>query len=127
MSLALNPENINLLNNYSYYLALEKVNLERAKELILKVIEKFPNNSTYTDTYGWVMFQRGEYEEAEKILFKAVISSSEKSGEILEHYGDVLFKLGMKKKAVTFWEKAEVNGEYSKELIQKINENKFIE
>ena len=127
MSLALNPENINLLNNYSYYLALEKVNLERAKELILKVIEKFPNNSTYTDTYGWVMFQRGEYEEAEKILFKAVISSSEKSGEILEHYGDVLFKLGMKKKAVTFWEKAEVNGEYSKELIQKINGNKFIE
>ena len=127
MSLALNPENINLLNNYSYYLAIEKVNLERAKELILKVIEKFPNNSTYTDTYGWVMFQRGEYEEAEKILFKAVISSSEKSGEILEHYGDVLFKLGMKKKAVTFWEKAEVNGEYSKELIQKINENKFIE
>ena len=127
MSLALNPENINLLNNYSYYLALEKVNLERAKELILKVIEKFPNNSTYTDTYGWVMFQRGEYEEAEKILFKAVISSSEKSGEILEHYGDVLFKLGMKKKAVTFWEKADVNGEYSKELIQKINENKFIE
>ena len=127
MSLALNPENINLLNNYSYYLALEKVNLERAKELILKVIEKFPNNSTYIDTYGWVMFQRGEYEEAEKILFKAVISSSEKSGEILEHYGDVLFKLGMKKKAVTFWEKAEVNGEYSKELIQKINENKFIE
>jgi len=127
MSLALNPENINLLNNYSYYLALEKVNLERAKELILKVIEKFPNNSTYTDTYGWVMFQRGEYKEAEKILFKAVISSSEKSGEILEHYGDVLFKLGMKKKAVTFWEKAEVNGEYSKELIQKINENKFIE
>ena len=127
MSLALNPENINLLNNYSYYLALEKVNLERAKELILKVIEKFPNNSTYTDTYGWVMFQRGEYEEAEKILFKAVISSSEKSGEILEHYGDVLFKLGMKKKAVTFWEKAEVNGKYSKVLIQKINENKFIE
>ena len=127
MSLALNPENINLLNNYSYYLALQKVNLARAKELILKVIEKFPDNSTYIDTYGWVMFQREEYEKAEQILFDAVIKSGEKSGEILEHYGDVLFKLDKKKKAITFWKKAEETGEYSKELIQKINENKFIE
>lgn len=127
MSLALNPENINLLNNYSYYLALQKVNLERAKELILKVIEKFPDNSTYIDTYGWVMFQREEYEKAEQILFDAVINDGEKSGEILEHYGDVLFKLDKKKKAITFWKKAEETGEYSKELIQKINENKFIE
>ena len=127
MSLALNPENINLLNNYSYYLALQKVNLERAKELILKVIENFPDNSTYIDTYGWVMFQRGDYEKAEQILFNAVITDGEKSGEILEHYGDVLFKLDKKKKAITFWRKAEETGEYSKELIQKINENKFIE
>tara|TARA_B100000767_G_scaffold5420_1_gene5185 strand:+ start:1929 stop:3674 length:1746 start_codon:yes stop_codon:yes gene_type:complete len=127
MSLALNSENINLLNNYSYYLALEKVNLDRAKELILKVIDKFPDNSTYNDTYGWVMFQKEEYEEAEQILFNAVIKDGGKSGEILEHYGDVLFKLNKKKKAITFWEKAKATGEYSKELIQKINENKFIE
>jgi tetratricopeptide (TPR) repeat protein len=127
MSLALNPENINLLNNYSYYLALEKVNLERAKELILKVIDKFPENSTYMDTYGWVMFQIGEYEKAEQILFNAVIKDGERSGEILEHYGDVLFKLKNKKKAITFWEKAKATGEHSNELIQKINENKFIE
>ena len=127
MSLALNPENINLLNNYSYYLALQKINLERAKELILKVIEKFPNNTTYMDTYGWVMFQIGDYEKAEQVLFNAVIKDGEKSGEILEHYGDVLFKLNKKKKAITFWRKAEETGEYSTELIQKINENKFIE
>jgi tetratricopeptide (TPR) repeat protein len=127
MSLSLNPENINLLNNYSYYLALQKINLERAKELILKVIEKFPNNTTYMDTYGWVMFQIGDYEKAEQVLFNAVIKDGEKSGEILEHYGDVLFKLNKKKKAITFWRKAEETGEYSTELIQKINENKFIE
>ena len=127
MSLDLNPENINLLNNYSYYLALENVNLERAKELILKVLDKFPDNPTYTDTYGWVMFQLGEYEEAEQILFNTVIKDGEKSGEILEHYGDVLYKLDKKKKAISFWKKAKATGEHSKELIQKINENKFIE
>ena len=39
----------------------------------------------------------------------------------------ILFKLDKKKKAITFWRKAEKTGEYSKELIQKINENIFIE
>ena len=61
MSIALDSNNFILLNNYSYYLALRKTNLERAEELMLKVIAKFPNNSTYLDTYGWVMFQLGAY------------------------------------------------------------------
>ena len=42
-SIKLNPENYILLNNYSYYLSLEKTNFQRAEELILKVIAKFPN------------------------------------------------------------------------------------
>ena len=35
----------------------------------------------------------GKYSLSEKELFKAVMYSNESSGEILEHYGDVLFKL----------------------------------
>ena len=53
--------------------------------------------------------------------------SNEKSGEILEHYGDVLYKLENKDGALLFWKKAEKTGEFSNFLIQKINENKFIE
>lgn len=127
MSIALDSNNFILLNNYSYYLALRKTNLERAEELMLKVIAKFPNNSTYLDTYGWVMFQLGAYFESEKFLFKAIINSDGQSGEILEHYGDVLYKLKKIDEANVFWNKSKKTGNYSKKLIQKISENKFIE
>ena len=127
MSIALDSNNFILLNNYSYYLALTKTNLERAEELMLKVIAKFPNNSTYLDTYGWVMFQLGAYSESEKFLFKAIINSDGQSGEILEHYGDVLYKLKKIDEANVFWNKSKKTGNYSKKLIQKISENKFIE
>lgn len=127
MSIALDSNNFILLNNYSYYLALRKTNLERAEELMLKVIAKFPNNSTYLDTYGWVMFQSGAYSESEKFLFKAIINSDGQSGEVLEHYGDVLYKLKKIDEANIFWEKSKKAGNYSKKLIQKISENKFIE
>ena len=127
MSIALDSNNFILLNNYSYYLALRKTNLERAEELMLKVIAKFPNNSTYLDTYGWVMFQIGAYSESEKFLFKAIINSDGQSGEILEHYGDVLYKLKKIDEANVFWNKSKKTGNYSKKLIQKISENKFIE
>ena len=127
MSIALDSNNFILLNNYSYYLALRKTNLKRAEELMLKVIAKFPNNSTYLDTYGWVMFQLGAYSESEKFLFKAIINSDGQSGEILEHYGDVLYKLKKIDEANVFWNKSKKTGNYSKKLIQKISENKFIE
>ena len=127
MSIALDSNNFILLNNYSYYLALRKTNLERAEELMLKVIAKFPNNSTYLDTYGWVMFQLGSYSESEKFLFKAIINSDGQSGEILEHYGDVLYKLKKIDEANVFWNKSKKTGNYSKKLNQKISENKFIE
>jgi tetratricopeptide (TPR) repeat protein len=125
-SIDLNPNNYILLNNYSYYLSLEKINLKRAEELILKVIDKFPNVATYIDTYGWILFQQGKYNLAEKELFKAVMYSNDQSGEILEHYGDVLFQLENKDGALLFWEKAEKTGQHSNQLIQKINANKFI-
>ena len=127
MSIALDSNNFILLNNYSYYLALRKTNLERAEELMLKVIAKFPSNSTYLDTYGWVMFQLGAYSDSEKFLFKAIINSDGQSGEILEHYGDVLYKLKKIDEANVFWNKSKKTGNYSKKLIQKISENKFIE
>ena len=127
MSIALNPKNLILLNNYSYYLALRKTNLQRAEELILIVLDKFPNIASYCDTYGWVLFQMGKYSLSEKELFKAVVYSNERSGEVLEHYGDALFKLNKKDGALLFWKKARETGEYSKKLIQKISENRFIE
>jgi hypothetical protein len=53
--------------------------------------------------------------------------SNKESGEILEHYGDVLYHLDNKDGALLFWNKSKKTGDYSTKLIQKISENKFIE
>ena len=123
----LNPKNSLILNNYSYYLALQKENLFKAESLIIEAIQITPNSATYYDTYGWVLFQKGDYKVAEEKLFKAVMLSQEKNGEILEHYGDVMYMLNKEKEALLFWNKALKTTFHSEKLIKKIDEKKYIE
>ena len=72
-------------------------------------------------------FKKNDFINAEQVLFKAVMLSDEKNGEILEHYADVLYKLDKRNEAIIFWEKAKITGEYSDQLLNKINEKKYME
>lgn len=124
-SLQLNPDNEIVLNNYSYFLSLRKQKLDRAKELSKKLIEKQPENSTFLDTYAWVLFQKNEFDEARKFLEKAALKDP--SGTILEHLGDVLYKTGEKQNAVETWKKAKQKGGVSTLIDQKITKEEWIE
>src|SRR5690606_33656265 len=62
--LALNPDNDHILNNYAYFLSLDKKELQKAKAMSEKLVSKFPTNATYLDTHAWVLFQLKEYDEA---------------------------------------------------------------
>lgn len=63
--LALNPDNIGCMNNYAYYLAQDGKDLEKAVEMSLRTVNDQPSNPTYLDTYAWVLYCLGRYEEAE--------------------------------------------------------------
>lgn len=99
-----NPNNAHALNNYAYYLSLREENLNRAAELGQQLIKLYPDNSTYLDTYGWVLFVKKEYQEAEKYL--SLAAQNTKSATIIEHYGDVLLVLEKGQEAITQWKKA---------------------
>ena len=121
-----NPENIIVLNNYSYYLSLRKKDLQKAKKMSKKCNELEPDNGTYQDTYAWILYCLGDYKNAKKWLEKALKNGGDKSAVIIEHYGDVLFKLGQKKEAVVEWKKAKLIDPDSKLLDKKIkNEDLF--
>lgn len=126
-ALKLNPNDEQVLNNYAYFLSLEKVNLEKAKAMSEKVVTRFPNNGTFLDTYSWVLFQLGEYEEAKKYMDLAFQNEIEPSGVMFEHYGDILYHLGQKTEAITYWKKAEGSPEASETLSLKIKEGKYHE
>lgn len=63
--LRLNPDNMGCLNNYAYYLSEDGRDLEKAAEMSLRTVKDQPSNSTYLDTYAWILYCLGRYEEAE--------------------------------------------------------------
>ena len=102
---AIDKENTYLLNNYAYALSKEGKELEKASEMSKKTLELFPENSAFLDTYGWIQYKLGNYEEAKKYIEKA-IEIGGISAEVYEHLGDVYVELGEKEKARTMYEKA---------------------
>jgi tetratricopeptide (TPR) repeat protein len=125
--LKIDSKNIYVLNNYSYYLALQNQNLSRAEELAKKLNELEKDKPSYEDTYAWVLFKQEKYMEAATWLEKSLSHGGETNAAILEHYGDVLYKLNDTVKAVEYWEKAKVAGGNSEILLKKINDKKWYE
>ena len=119
------PNNPLILNNYSYFLSLRAENLDRAAEMSKKSNILEPRQSSYQDTYAWILYQKGEYEQALEWILKALGNGGDKSGVIVEHYGDILFKRGETKKALEQWKRALELGDHSDDLGKKIKSEKL--
>lgn len=125
-ALQINPQNLPVLNNYSYYLSLEKKELDKAEQMSGITVKAEPTNPTYLDTYGWVLYEQGSYTLAKIYIERAIeYNKDELSAEVVEHYGDVLFKTGEKEKAVEQWKKAKKLGGNSSALKKKIRTGKL--
>lgn len=137
-SLVYNPDNIGTLNNYAYFLSLDKKQLDKAEEMSYRTVKAEPENETYLDTYAWILFEKGRYTEARIYIEQALRSGGDKSRAIVEHCGDIYYMLGEKEKALEYWKKADSIEETSegetppteqeiKRLKQKIKLRKYIE
>ena len=125
-ALALSSDNDVILNNYSYYLALRRENLEKAERMSNQLIKNNPDNPTYLDTHAWVLYVRGKYKEAKKVMERAILSGQANAVHF-EHYGDILFKLGDVNGAVEQWEKAKEPDANNEMLNKKIANRKIYE
>ncbi len=126
-ALKLNPKNYNLLNTYSYHLAVRGENLEKAKEMSALANELRPNHAEYQDTYGWILYKMKEYKAAKEWVGRAISETEENAPGILEHYGDILFQLGEEEKAIQQWQKALERGAKSDLLEKKISDRQLYE
>ena len=125
-ALVLNPNNNSALNNYSYYLAMRKVNLEKAEKMSSLLAKNNPDNPTFLDTHAWVLYTRQKYKEAKKVIERA-ISTGNANATHFEHYGDILYKLGDVNGAVQQWQKARGLNANSEMLNKKIANRKIYE
>ena len=122
-----NDKNIVVLNNYSYFLTLDKKELKKAERMSAQCIKLQPDNSTYLDTYAWVFFTQGNYTLAKIYIENAISKDSTNSSELADHYGDILYMNGEKEKALEQWKKAKELGKQSETLDRKIAEQIYIE
>jgi tetratricopeptide (TPR) repeat protein len=126
MALRIQPNEVYVLNNYAYFLGLRKERMEQAEQMAKYANELVPNEASYQDTYAWVLFNRGKFSEALMWIERALASDAN-SAELLEHYGDILYKLDRKSEALKQWKKAQELGGASEKLIQKINSGLWVE
>lgn len=126
-ALKYNDKNIVVLNNYAYFLSLDKKDLKKAERMSAMAVKLEPNNSTYLDTYAWIFFVQGNYSLAKIYIENALANDKTNSAELIDHYGDILFMSGEKEKAVEQWKKAKEAGKESEVLNRKITEEKYIE
>ena len=124
-ALVYDPYKLNVLNNYSYYLSLEGKELQKALEMSDMTIDSEPENQTYLDTYAWILFKLGRYEEAKAYAEKIISLNEEMSYVVLHHIGDIFAKCGNIAKAVEYWEKASKAGDQSKILNKKLKKHKY--
>lgn len=120
------PDNAATLNNYAYFLAENKGDLERARDMSRKAIDQAPDNDTYLDTYAWVLFRLGDYKEAREYQAKAIELAEERKdtgADLYEHYGDILFMNHEPEQALEYWEKA-LDLEPDREVLKKKVKNK---
>ena len=129
-SLALKPDEVFVLNNYAYYLALRKEQLPKAAQMAKKANELQPNNASFEDTYAWVLFKMANYEQALIWIELALSHTETPTPTLMEHYGDIIYFLTRKEAAVQAiekWKAAKTLGPGSEQLSEKIKEGKWIE
>jgi len=82
-----NPEHADALNFVGYSFAERGVRLDEAEKLVEKALQLRPDSGYFTDSLGWVYFQKGDFTRAVTTLEKAdALSGPEPT--ILEHLGD---------------------------------------
>jgi tetratricopeptide (TPR) repeat protein len=126
-ALDFDPDNDHVLNNYSYFLSLRKEKLDLAEKMSTKLVERNPEDPTYLDTFAWVLYNLGKFDDARKFIEKAIKFDESNSGTLVEHYGDILFKLGDVDGAVEQWEKAKKLNDTTDLLDKKIADRQLYE
>lgn len=100
----LKPESQNAYNALGYSFAERKIRLDEARTLIQKAVQLAPEDPFIADSLGWVEFRLGNTAEAIRILEAAY--KTRPDPEIGAHFGEVLWTVGQKDRAVTIWKEA---------------------
>lgn len=114
-ALKINPTYAPVLNNYAYFLSLEGKRLSKAYAMSKITVDQEPDNSTYLDTFGWILYLQGKLTEAKPLFKHAMLYGGKESVTVLDHYAEVLYGLKEYDLAQIYWNMA-LKKDYKKDL-----------
>ena len=114
----LKPDASNAYNALGYSLADRNLRLPEAKRLIQKALEFVPNDPFIQDSLAWVEFRMGNFVESEKIFADAF--KAKPDAEIAAHYGEVLWAMGKREKALTIWREGQLLNPENDTLVETL-------
>ena len=105
--IAQKPQDPQAYNALGYSLAERNERLPEAKQLIEQALQLAPGNAMITDSLGWVAYRMGNMPEARRLLQYAYDRLPDV--EIAAHYGEVLWQLGERERALEVWRQAKTD------------------
>lgn len=92
-ALNLSPNQPFVMNYLGYAWAEQGINLTKANSLIVKAVKQRPRDGYIADSFGWVLYQTGDYKKAVPVLERAV-RLRPNDATINDHLGDAYWKVG---------------------------------
>lgn len=116
------PSDPGINNDLGYTWADRGEKLDKAEEMIRLAVASQPREPAYLDSMGWVLYKKGQFDEAVIWLERALRWSRAAALQlpssimtrpadpvdvtILDHAGDALYRLGQKEQASAYWREA---------------------
>jgi Tfp pilus assembly protein PilF len=116
-ALLLEPDNALALNNLAYSLSQRRIQLDQARAMAWRAVQSEPQNAAYADTYAWVLYQLGEYQDARFYIERG-------NATHFEHLGDILWALGDTVGAASAWRQALTRDPSRTRIQDKIDQSK---
>lgn len=114
----LKPDYHHAYNALGYSLAERNIRLPEAKELVRQALTYAPTDPFIKDSMGWVEFRLGNTAEAIAIFEAAY--KAKPDAEIAAHYGEVLWSIGQRDRAIAIWKEGKLINPENETLLETV-------
>lgn len=105
-ALKLQPDDVLLNNDIAYAWIDQGIKLEEAEKMIRYSLGERPRQGAYLDTFGWLRYKQGKFDEAIKWLKRSQSSPVGDDPVMHDHLGDAYWRAGKHDKAIELWKEA---------------------